>query len=266
MNHCSRRWCFSISMSSGRSAKQLVAKLEVEVLVIDAPVEVEREPADIHVIALLVQHLAAIDVVDDAVGRLGRCQDGEVVDQGMRLQRGCRGVCARPDHELGAIVGQAFPDLGEIGVETDCHADLAEIGIEDRRLGADLDQRLPARARPSRDRPCRRCRRLCRSRSISTAELTRLLPSRRSNGQTIQVPWRRAMSDIAVMIGPSTVSGRLRFWPGPGFRQGDQVGPFLRLSLDDIDDRFERTAAETDAGDAHRAARQVVGHLEIPSR
>jgi hypothetical protein len=122
--------------------KQQVSFLKVKVLVIDAPVQVEREPADVEIVVPFVEDLFSCNVVHDAVSLLGGRRDVVMVVQRVCLERGACRIGAGPDHQFGALIGQPPPDFRKVDVKADRHADPAEISLVNRHVLTDGDRRL----------------------------------------------------------------------------------------------------------------------------
>src|SRR5205823_6190722 len=80
-------------------AQQAVSLLYIEVLMIDAAIQVERQAADVHVAAAFAQQFLARNVVSQTVSGSRRRYDVEMVVDGMGLKRRPCRVGAGPDHE-----------------------------------------------------------------------------------------------------------------------------------------------------------------------
>ena len=116
---------------AGVFAEQPVSLVDIEVLVIDPPVKVERDPADVDALAALVVKDPARDVEDQAIAEQSGGHDVEVVVDRVGHERRPGRVSAGPDDKLGPLIRQSLPDLGEVDVEANCQAEPAEVRLMD---------------------------------------------------------------------------------------------------------------------------------------
>ena len=198
---------------------------------------------------------------------MGGGHDVEVVVQRMRLQAGPRRVGARPDHQLGLLLGQPLPHFGEVHVEAGGNCDAPAVGVEYRYGGADRHRRRHVELRP-----------VGKHLVVAAGDL----PPAVDQDRGVQPP--RSMDPIDSSFDPIDRAhdvGRVAArqlahqgdggagqlfrivvgLPHPGLRQGDEIAAARTLGVHRLGDPLQAGAdRETERRDAYRTSRVARHH------